>query len=153
MFEIKCLDCDCEDRRLNLDDLYCGNCGNERESRFEVKKWKLHKLLKPEIIEKSFKIDELSEILSNRYGIKSKTGNIREWQQYWDWRETQQEYKQIKTLKYELVKYFEWCYEKFGIDCLEYMHDSFDDYCFSIRKRMYNPLRLCELSDKIGWVN
>ena len=63
------------------------------------------------------------------------------------------EYQEIIKLKLELVKYFEWCYEKFGIKCLEDMHYSFDDYCYFIQKHISNPLRFCELSIKIPWIN
>ena len=139
MYVIKCLNCNEEDRRRYLDKLYCGYCGNEEAHDFETREWKLHKLLKPETIEKAIEID-------NRYRELPESKN------FFHSHKTK-EYQEIIKLKLELVKYFEWCYEKFGISCLEDMHYSFDDYCYSIRKHISNPLRFCELSNKIPWIN
>jgi hypothetical protein len=153
MYEIKCLECGEDDKRKSIDDLKCGYCGNESYKRFKIKEWKLHKLFKPEIMEKVFKIHELERILDINYGETPLVRTVYDIQEECDWAETQEEYKQIQVLKQELLRYFEWCFDKFGRGCLEDMCDNFYDYCFSTGKKLRNPLRICELSDKIGWVN
>ena len=149
MYIIKCKNCNQEDRTRDIYELYCNSCENDAVHNFEIKEWKLHKLFKPEIMEKIMKIEELFCVLSKKKK-DTKYLNILEKAH---WNREQEEYKEILKLKMELVKYFEWCHEKFGRNCLENMYYNFDDYCYSIRKHLFNPITYCELSDKIFWIN
>jgi len=140
----------------DYDERYCSECGYHVF--FEYKDFSLHKLLKPEIMEKVFKIETLKKKLKDKYASnnKSKTSDelfFRYVLEKIEFESKQPEGIEINKLKNEIVKYFEWVNEKIGGRALLDMHYSFDDYCWFNKVRYKNPLRLCELSDKIGWVN